>query len=92
MNKFGYSIGRWDANTLNVRTTRSNWEHFDVSGVPLTPDSEMLERFTLSDDGGRLDYALTITDPATFTEPVTLTKFWAWYPEMTVEPFECLVR
>ena len=49
----------------------------------------MIERFTLSEDGSRLDYSLTVTDPANFTEPVTLTKFWVWYPEMTVEPFQC---
>ena len=52
----------------------------------------MVERFTVSEDGSRLDYALTVIDPANFTEPVTLTKFWAWYPQMTVEPFDCELR
>ena len=92
MNKLGYSIGRWDGNTLIVQTRRSSWPHFDVVGIPLSVDSAMLERFTVSEDGSRLDYSLTVTDPATFTEPVTVIKFWAWYPEMTVEPYECLVR
>ena len=83
--------GRWDGDSLVVRTTRLNWAHFDVVGVPQSEDSELLERFTPSEDGSRLDYELTVTDPVNFTEPVTLGKFWVWYPEMTVEPFECRV-
>ena len=57
----------------------------------MSEDAVMLERFTLSEDGSRLDYSLTVTDAANFTEPVTVSKFWVWYPEMTVEPFECRI-
>lgn len=89
--KLGYSTGRWDGDTLVVRTTRSDWPHFDVVGIPHSMDSEMFERFTLSEDGSRLDYSLTVTDSANFTEPVTVGKFWVWYPEMTVEPFQCRI-
>ena len=89
--KLGFSTGRWENNTLVVRTTRSDWPWFDVVGIPQTLDSEMVERFTLSEDGSRLDYSLTVTDPANFTEPVTVSKFWVWYPEMTVEPFQCRI-
>ena len=89
--KLGYSTGRWDGGSLVVRTTRINWAHFDVVGVPQSEDSVLLERFMPREDGSRLDYELTVTDPANFTEPVTLRKFWVWYPEMTVEPFECRI-
>ena len=89
--KLGFSIGRWDGETLEVRTTRIDWAWFDVVGVPQSEGSELLERFTLSEDGSRLDYALIVTDPVNFTEPVTVTKFWVWYPEMTVEPYECRI-
>lgn len=89
--KLGFATGRWEGNTLAVRTTRSDWPWFDVVGIPQSQDSEMIERFTLSEDGSRLDYSLTVTDPANFTEPVTVTKFWVWYPEMTVEPFQCRI-
>ena len=89
--KLGFSTGRWEDNTLAVRTTRSDWPWFDVVGIPQSRESEMIERFTLSGDGSRLDYSLTVTDPANFTEPVTVSKFWVWYPEMTVEPFQCRV-
>ena len=89
--KLGFSTGRWEDNSLVVRTTQSSWPWFDVVGIPHSEDSEMIERFTLGEDGSRLDYSLTVTDPANFTEPVTVTKFWVWYPEMTVEPFQCRI-
>lgn len=86
--KLGYSIGRWEGDTLVVQTTRLNWPYFDVVGIPQSENSVLLERFTPSEDGSQLNYSLTVTDPANFTEPVTVSKFWVWYPEMTVEPFE----
>ena len=51
---------------------------------------EIDERFTPTEDGSRLDYAMTVTDPSTFTEPVRLEKYWLWFPQVTVEPYECL--
>ena len=89
--KLGYSTGRWEEGSLIVITRYANWGYFDVVGVPLSEDPHIAERFTLNENGARLDYTLTVTDPETFTEPVTLSKFWAWYPEVTVEPYECQI-
>jgi hypothetical protein len=47
------------------------------------------ERFTLSIDGSRLGYLLRVTDAATFTRPVELTKQWIWRPEVTRGAYEC---
>ena len=58
-------------------------------GDHLRPDAEIVERFTPSADGSRLDYTMTITDPATFTARVTLTKAWEWRPGEEVRPYEC---
>ena len=85
----GYSRGSWENGTLVVRTNRLGWPYFDQSGIPQSPDAELLERFTPSEDGTRLEYSLTVNDPATFTEPVTLEKYWTWRPEAEVRPFEC---
>ena len=52
---------------------------------------ELVERFTPSVDGSRLDYALTVTDAATFTQPVVMDKYWLWIPGVRVEPYECTV-
>lgn len=87
----GYSAGRWeDERTLVVTTTRMSWGHFDGQGVPVTPETEMVERFSVSPQGDRLDYSVTFTDPAVFTEPVTLAKYWVWYPDAVVGTYECL--
>lgn len=85
----GRSVGRWDGDTLVVETTRVSWPYFDQSGVPLGDGAVIKERFTPSPDGSRLDYVLTVTDPETFTDPVTLTKYWVWRPGETVQRFDC---
>ena len=85
----GYSRGFREGSTLVVRTTHLDWPYFDQSGIPQSTAAEILERFTPSADGTRLEYAFTITDPATFTEPVTLTKYWTWRPDAQVLPFDC---
>jgi hypothetical protein len=87
----GYSVGRWDdERTLVVTTTQMNWGHFDGLGVPTTLETEMVETFTLSPQGDRLDYSVTFTDPAIFTAPVTLSKYWVWFPDAVVGTYDCL--
>ena len=85
----GYTVGRWEGETLVAETTGISWRHFDTRGTPVTDGVSIVETFTLQDSGARLDYAMTVTDPLTFTEPVLLEKSWIWLPEMTVEPFDC---
>ncbi len=88
----GYSTGRWDGESLVVTTTHINWPWFDQTGVGQTEAIELLERFTPSEDGLRLNYSVTATDPATFTEPVELTRDWIWLPGETVQPYDCTVN
>jgi hypothetical protein len=85
----GHSVGRFDGSTLVVTTTESTWGHFDSVGIPLSPDAVLEERFTPSADGARLDYVLKVTDAATFTAPVELTKTWIWRPEVTRGAYAC---
>lgn len=72
----GYSVGRWEGNTLVVSTTHVNWPYFDNMGTPQSEAVEYVERFTPSEDQSRLDYRLTIADPATFTEPAIYERYW----------------
>ena len=85
----GRSKGRWDGPTLVVATTRIDWPYFDPMGVPLGPAASIVERFTPTPDGTRLDYAMTVTDPATFTQPVELASGWVWRPGEMVKPYNC---
>lgn len=87
--RLGYSVGHWDDNALVVETSMVNWGHFNQLGVPLTGDARITERFTPSDDGSRLDYKMTVEDPATFTRPVELGNYWLNVPGVEVQPYEC---
>lgn len=85
----GYSVGHWDDGVLVVSTTHINSLDFGREGIPLSKNVELLERFSLSPDERRLDYEITVTDPATFTEPVTMTSYWIWRPGETIKPYNC---
>ncbi len=84
----GYSVGRWEGDTLVVETSRINWPYFDGIGTPQSEAVEVVERFTLRQGGQRLDYHATITDPQTFTRPATAELYWLALGE-SVEPFGC---
>lgn len=88
----GYSVGRWDDDgALVVHTSGISSRLLGgTQGVPLSGNSETVERFALSADKGSLNYTLTVTDPDTFTEPVTLTSFWNWRPGIEVKKFDCV--
>ncbi len=85
----GYSVGRWENGTLIVTTTNISPGSFSRN-LPLSDDLEIVERFTPSADGSRLDYQMTVTDPAAFVEPAELGYFWIYVPGVTVEPYDCL--
>ena len=88
----GFSVGRWDGAALVVRTTRVSWPFFSKLGIRQSPAVEIVERFTPTVDGSRLDYEMTVTDPATFTRPVVLRQYWLWLPSVTLLPYQCAVR
>lgn len=85
----GYSVGNWDNDTLVVRTTGVSYPHYNGAGVPLSGAAEIVERMTAAADGSRLDYSYTVTDPATFTEPVVMEKSWVSLSGIAVEPYDC---
>lgn len=87
--RLGRSRGRWVGEELHVTTRHIDWPYFDSSGLRQSEAIELYERFSLSEDGSRLNYQLTATDPATFTQPVELDKAWMWRPGEVVRPYEC---
>ena len=85
----GHSTGRWDGDVLVVDTHSIDWYHFNTTGIPQSSQAHLQERFSLSGDGANLDYTITVTDPETFTEPVTMRKQWVWRAGETVKPYGC---
>ena len=85
----GHSTGRWEGETLVVETSAVNFGHFNVRGIPLSDEVEMVERFTPIENASELQYEITVTDPATFTEPVVMDKTLVWLPDVQIAPYEC---
>jgi hypothetical protein len=69
----GYSSGRWEGDTLVVRTNGFKdglW--LDRSGSPLTESAEMTERFRRV-NYAQLEIQVTVNDPKAYTQPWTVT-------------------
>jgi hypothetical protein len=68
----GYSVGRWDGDTLVVETNNlkdDGW--LDVRGSPFTDQARITERFRRV-TFGRLEIDITIDDPKAYTKPFTV--------------------
>jgi hypothetical protein len=87
----GYSVGKWEGNTLVVTTTNLNYPWFDQAGIPQSEQSVLVERFTPTADGSRMDYTVTVNDPVNFTKPVTLNRYFLDLGESIV-PYKCNER
>jgi hypothetical protein len=84
----GFSTGTMEGNTLVVSTTNLSSENFKWE-IPQSRAARIVERFTPSERGDRLDYEITVTDPETFTEPVRLEKFWLSIPGQVLDAYNC---
>ena len=71
---FGYSVGRWEGDTLVVETTGFNDKGWlDNAGKPATDQLHVTERF-IRKDFGNIDIQITIDDPKAYTRPWTVTQ------------------
>jgi hypothetical protein len=77
----GYSEGRWDGETLVVETGNIASGLLSGGGVPQYGDVEVLERYTISDDGQVLEGEVTLTAPGTFVASWTRNFTWQLDPE-----------
>jgi len=84
----GYSVGKWEGRALVVRTTLVDWPYFDTIGTPLGKNVAIDERYTLSADQARLDFHITVTDPANLTAPAIIDSHWLALGA-TLQRFDC---
>ena len=92
LSPLGYSVGRWEDKTLVVDTTRINWPYFDRTGAPQTQNVTVNERFSVAPDGSRLNYVMTVNEPATLVKPFVWNAFWTWNPAESVNRYECTLE
>jgi hypothetical protein len=69
---YGYSIGKWDGDTLVVETNGfidDGW--LDINGNPFTDAAKVTERFRRV-NYGNLEIEITVDDPKAYTKPWTV--------------------
>jgi len=68
----GYSVGRWEGDTLVVETSGLNDKGWlDMNGHPQTEATHIIERFRRR-NFGHIDLEVTIDDPTAYTRPWTV--------------------
>ena len=85
----GFSTGRWDGDTLVVKTTHIVADVLDMIGTPQSDAITLVERFTAIEDETQLHYTLTVTDPETLTDSFTVERRWLWLPQFIVDRYGC---
>jgi len=87
----GYSVGRWDGDTLVVETTHLVAGETTRDGIPKSNAMTLAETFFFED--GRedmlLSVATTITDPENFAKPFTSIHQFENEPDWELLPFDC---
>ncbi len=69
----GYSIGKWDGDSLVVDTVGLNDRSWlDAFGHPHSEAMHVIERFHRR-DFGHMEVQITVDDPKTYTKPFTIT-------------------
>jgi len=70
---YGYSVGKWEGDTLVVKTTgfidQNVW--LDVQGSPLSDEAVVTEKFRRP-TFGTLEIEVTVDDPKAYTKPWTV--------------------
>lgn len=85
----GYSVGKWDRETLVVDTTGFNdstW--LDASGVPRSEALHLTERYRRR-DLGHLDVEVTFDDPKVFIRTFSIKYTLDLVPDSEVGEFVC---
>jgi hypothetical protein len=89
---YGYSIGKWEGDTLVVETTGfldGGW--LDVRGSPLTDAAKVTERFRRP-NYGTLEIEITVDDPKAYTKPWTVRINQRIMPDTELIEFICQDR
>ena len=69
---YGYSVGRWEGDTLVVESNNFRGDGWlDARGSPMTEAAKVTERFRRV-NYGQLDIEFTLDDPKAYTKPFTV--------------------
>src|SRR6185369_14214260 len=86
----GYSVGKWDGDTLVVETRGFNGKVWlDQLGKPSTEEMAVTMRFRRK-DFGHMDIQITIDDPKAYTKPWSVAVEAQLLPNTELMEFICL--
>ena len=79
--RLGYSVGHWEADTLVIETSGLSPQPFGAQRRSAA--MRIVERYTLLEGpneptGKSLRLTIRIEDPQTYTQPITLDKYYTW--------------
>ena len=86
----GYSVGRWEGDTLVIETSGfmdGGW--LDVRGSPLTSAATLTERIRRL-NYGYLEIKVTIDDPKAYTKPFVAEVYSRIMPTVQLSEFVCI--
>jgi hypothetical protein len=92
---YGYSVGRWEGDTLVVETNNlrgaedspyDGW--LDVNGSPYSQQAKFTERIRRL-NYGRLQIGMTVEDPKAYTKPFTVRVDQRIVPDIELIEFVC---
>jgi hypothetical protein len=92
---YGYSVGRWEGDTLVVETNNlrgaedgpyDGW--LDVNGSPYSREAKFTERFRRL-SYGQLQIDMTVEDPKAYTKPFTVRVDQRVVPDQELIEFVC---
>ena len=85
--RLGYSVGRWDGDTLVVETTHLTGGNVGNSGIPYSEQARVTERYWKEPGDEALNTEVTLEDPVNYTRPFVMSRDrfesrpeWAWTP------------
>jgi hypothetical protein len=85
----GYSVGRWDRDTLAVETAGFNDKTWlDIMGHPHSDALRVTERYRRR-DFGHMDVEMTFDDPKMYTKPFTIKVTYELWADSDIFEFFC---
>jgi len=85
----GYSVGRWDRDTLVVETAGFNDKTWlDIMGHPHSDALRVTERYRRR-DFGHMDVEMTFDDPKMYTKPFTIKVTYELWADSDIFEFFC---
>ncbi|MDB4512326.1 DUF6152 family protein [Arenicella sp.] len=86
----GHSIGKWEGDTLVVDTANFDYHRSPYQiGVPSSTQKHVVERYTLIDDGRKMEAEFTLEDPVYLAEPLVKSNLLYNSPDMQMHTADC---